>query len=311
MRTVSLAILGHVEDAEAVIALMQRSLEQVGIDVTTGELDIDMLDRKLAAGDLMPAPADQAGDLVVVAAADMVSMYIRGSIVPLVTPDDQLGRVTAVEGVFIGASNELGEFRAGVMAAWTSAVFAVTCALTLAFAAFVPSHPGFDARNGVELAWQRRGPSLCGLLAGDRCAQHHPVVEHACDIGLAALPEGSIFASTVAEVRAIHSRHPDPKDWRAARAEISERYYLNEPAETKTIFNANLNGAMAILALLYGDGDFRTTLDMSCALGFDAGSGNLVELSLGPAEKVLGLDIGRNGLVAFPIQPLEENPPIR
>jgi hypothetical protein len=54
--------------------------------------------------------------LVVIAAADMVSMFIRGSIVPLVTPDDQLGRVTAVEGVFIGASNELGAFESGVAA---------------------------------------------------------------------------------------------------------------------------------------------------------------------------------------------------
>ncbi len=54
--------------------------------------------------------------LVVISAADMVSMYIRGSIVPLVTPNDQLGRVTAVEGVFIGASNELGAFESGVAA---------------------------------------------------------------------------------------------------------------------------------------------------------------------------------------------------
>ncbi len=54
--------------------------------------------------------------LVVISAADMVSMYIRGSIVPLVTPNDQLGRVTAVEGVFIGASNELGAFESGVTA---------------------------------------------------------------------------------------------------------------------------------------------------------------------------------------------------
>ena len=54
--------------------------------------------------------------LVVISAADMVSMFIRGSIVPLVTPDDQLGRVSAVEGVFIGASNELGAFESGVAA---------------------------------------------------------------------------------------------------------------------------------------------------------------------------------------------------
>lgn len=54
--------------------------------------------------------------LVVISAADMISMYIRGSIVPLVTPNDQLGRVSAVEGVFIGASNELGAFESGVTA---------------------------------------------------------------------------------------------------------------------------------------------------------------------------------------------------
>jgi MFS family permease len=54
--------------------------------------------------------------LVVVAAADMISMNIRGAIVPLVTPDEQLGRVNAVEGVFIGASNELGAFESGVAA---------------------------------------------------------------------------------------------------------------------------------------------------------------------------------------------------
>ncbi len=54
--------------------------------------------------------------LVVISAADMISVFIRSSIVPLVTPDDQLGRVTAVEGVFIGASNELGAFESGVAA---------------------------------------------------------------------------------------------------------------------------------------------------------------------------------------------------
>ena len=54
--------------------------------------------------------------LVVISAADMVSMFIRGSLVPLATPQEQLGRVTAVEGVFIGASNELGAFESGVAA---------------------------------------------------------------------------------------------------------------------------------------------------------------------------------------------------
>ena len=54
--------------------------------------------------------------LVVLAGADMVSVYIRGSIVPLVTPDEKRGRVLAVENVFIGGSNELGAFESGIVA---------------------------------------------------------------------------------------------------------------------------------------------------------------------------------------------------
>jgi MFS family permease len=49
-------------------------------------------------------------------AADMVSVYIRETLIQLWTPDRVRGRVNAVNMVFIGASNELGEFRAGVMA---------------------------------------------------------------------------------------------------------------------------------------------------------------------------------------------------
>ena len=52
--------------------------------------------------------------IAVMSAADMVSVFIRGSIVPLVTPDEKRGRVLAVENVFIGASNELGAFESGV-----------------------------------------------------------------------------------------------------------------------------------------------------------------------------------------------------
>ncbi len=54
--------------------------------------------------------------LVVLAGADMVSVFVRSSIVPLVTPDEKRGRVLAVENVFIGASNELGAFESGVVA---------------------------------------------------------------------------------------------------------------------------------------------------------------------------------------------------
>jgi MFS family permease len=54
--------------------------------------------------------------LVILSGADMVSVFIRGSLVPLLTPDEKRGRVLAVENVFIGASNELGAFESGVAA---------------------------------------------------------------------------------------------------------------------------------------------------------------------------------------------------
>ncbi len=63
--------------------------------------------------------------LMVMGASDMVSVYIRETLLQLWTPDDVRGRVNAVNRVFIGASNELGEFRAGVVAAWIGAVAAV------------------------------------------------------------------------------------------------------------------------------------------------------------------------------------------
>ena len=60
--------------------------------------------------------------LVVLGASDMVSVVIRMTLVQLATPDAMRGRVTSVNGLFIGASNQLGEFRAGAMAAWLGAV---------------------------------------------------------------------------------------------------------------------------------------------------------------------------------------------
>jgi MFS family permease len=63
--------------------------------------------------------------LAMMGALDMVSVYIRETLMQLWTPDDVRGRVNAVNRVFIGASNELGEFRAGTVAAKFGAVFAV------------------------------------------------------------------------------------------------------------------------------------------------------------------------------------------
>jgi Arabinose efflux permease len=63
--------------------------------------------------------------LAVLGAVDTISVYVRQSLVQLWTPDELLGRVSAVNSVFVGASNELGEFRAGTMAAFIGPVPAV------------------------------------------------------------------------------------------------------------------------------------------------------------------------------------------
>jgi hypothetical protein len=65
------------------------------------------------------------GALALAGAADMVSVVVRSSLVQLATPDAMRGRVSAVNMVFIGASNELGEFESGVTAQWLGAVPAV------------------------------------------------------------------------------------------------------------------------------------------------------------------------------------------
>ena len=60
--------------------------------------------------------------LAVSGAADMVSVVIRGSLLQLATPPEMRGRVSAVNSLFIGASNELGEFESGLTAQWWGAV---------------------------------------------------------------------------------------------------------------------------------------------------------------------------------------------
>ena len=63
--------------------------------------------------------------LICLGAADMVSVIIRATLVQLRTPDEMRGRVTSVDMVFIGASNELGQFESGLTAQWFGTVPAV------------------------------------------------------------------------------------------------------------------------------------------------------------------------------------------
>lgn len=82
--------------------------------------------------------------LFVMGASDSVSIFVRNNLVQIITPDNMRGRVTAVSSVFVGASNEVGEFESGVTAAWWGVVPAVvvggvgTVAVVLLFAKIFP-----------------------------------------------------------------------------------------------------------------------------------------------------------------------------
>jgi MFS family permease len=65
------------------------------------------------------------GALLLLGVGDMVSVFVRHLLVQLETPDAIRGRVSAVSAMFIGASNELGEFESGVTAKWFGTVPAV------------------------------------------------------------------------------------------------------------------------------------------------------------------------------------------
>jgi hypothetical protein len=110
------------------------------------------------------------------------------------------------------------------------------------------------------------------------------------EIGLKALPSDGRFLATAKEMIALHAKYPT--DWKAARQEMARKYYTNEPEMTKTIWNANLNGACAILAMLYGEGNFQRTLDLSCAMGFDADN------QAATVAGLMGLITGMKGLPA-------------
>ncbi|MEZ5824013.1 MAG: hypothetical protein R3C97_04520 [Geminicoccaceae bacterium] len=76
----------------------------------------------------------------------MVSVYVRETMIQIWTPDALRGRVNAVNMVFVGASNELGEFRAGTMAALIGTVAAVAI--------------GGIATIAVALLWSRLFPEM-------------------------------------------------------------------------------------------------------------------------------------------------------
>jgi hypothetical protein len=99
--------------------------------------------------------------VTLLSAAYMVSVFIRATLVPLATPPDALGRVHAVEGVFIGASNELGALESGIAAT----VLGLNAAVILGGAATIV----------VVLLWTRLFPSLRAIDTFDDIGARRPV----------------------------------------------------------------------------------------------------------------------------------------
>jgi MFS family permease len=94
--------------------------------------------------------------LIFVGAADMVSVVVRGVLIQIETPDEMRGRVNAVDMIFIGASNELGEFESGLAAQWLGAVPAVmlggvgTILVTVLWAWMFPELRKADKLSGTK-----------------------------------------------------------------------------------------------------------------------------------------------------------------
>jgi hypothetical protein len=94
-----------------------------------------------------------AGALAIAGGVDMISVYVRQSLIQLATPDAMRGRVAAVSFVFISASNELGDFEAGVMARIFGPVLAVTIggvAAVTASIGWMKLFPGLAQADGFE-----------------------------------------------------------------------------------------------------------------------------------------------------------------
>src|SRR5580692_2973220 len=95
--------------------------------------------------------------LMLVGASDMISVVIRSSMLQLATPASMRGRVSAVNSLFVGASNELGEFESGVTAQWWGATRAVVVGglgalvITGIWSVLFPSIRSIDRLTGTSL----------------------------------------------------------------------------------------------------------------------------------------------------------------
>ncbi len=118
---------------------------------------------------------------------------------------------------------------------------------------------------------------------------HEGPLDAALDATLAAVDPASAMAEVVADTRRLHREHP--RDWKAARLAIHEKWVQ----QRKWNMNSTpANGALVLLALLYGEDDFYKTLQFAMALGYDA------DCNAATAGAVLGARLGYRHIAALP-----------
>ncbi len=126
--------------------------------------------------------------------------------------------------------------------------------------------------------------SLISLMA-----IHEGPLVTALDAALAAIDPTSAMAEVVADTRRLHREHPH--DWKAARQAIQEKWVERRKWNMNSTPS---NGALVLLALLYGEGNFYKTLQYAMALGYDA------DCNAATAGAVMGTRLGFRRIAALP-----------
>lgn len=139
--------------------------------------------------------------LFLIGAFDTISVVVRQTLIQLLTPDELRGRVSAVNGLFISISNELGGFESGLVAAWTSATFSVvsggvgTIVVTAVVALLVPGLLHYGSLVGEPLKEETAPQSATNAPPPGK-----DPAKDSCDLGDPPLPAtpGEVAAGAAA-----------------------------------------------------------------------------------------------------------------
>ncbi|HOX04094.1 MAG TPA: ADP-ribosylglycohydrolase family protein [Candidatus Paceibacterota bacterium] len=120
-------------------------------------------------------------------------------------------------------------------------------------------------------------------------AFHEGPLETAIEAALEAADPASAMAEAVADARRLHREHP--RNWKAARQAVHRKWVQQRQWNMNSTPS---NGALVLLALLYGEGDFYRTLQYAMALGYDA------DCNAATAGAVIGTRLGFRHIAALP-----------